>query len=546
MVQVVREALKSTKLYGVCAFKTFFNFNKENTKDDWSGRIHNNEVRTDYVPLKELLKDPQCTWNTSPWIAHEIIARIDDIAEKFKIRTKKDRITVVQRTKGADELASIPSEFDGTVKSDFKYGRYFEVEDRIKGENFVIIDGIDGFAKKPEAKKYDYDTMYDFLQYNDLPGRPNTFSDYYFWRDQLLEVSTYRTMEVGHARKGTAKYKWRGDAPSSDQMDQVKSSQDSTVVELGNNQDIEPFQHSTLDPQLFTAEQIVRNDIQMISKGAPRQPTGQEKTATEVKAIEFQAQKVDSEDLTRLEEVLASIANKQIQLMQKNYSTTRTVNLTGLTEAEIIGIKDVIRDDEIFKESGKSTFLQFNKEHIAKKVKATIKAGSTLPDNDQTRISKLQAFAQFVSAMQLTPGIDLEQMLDEGAKAFGVENENILIRKDNPSEESRLLNANVYLSPRLTENHDEHLFIHERESNGSDANIAHILGHKLFKKQIDANQQAKIANAPVGAGQLPIGGSSFVGPEQSVPGVPPGQGGAPQGGGPVAPIPQSGTVPLAQ
>jgi hypothetical protein len=525
-------------MYGVCALKTYFNFNKDNSKDEWSGRIHNDEVRTDYVPFNALLKDPSCTWDTSPWIGHEVIERVDNIAEKFKIRDKH-KITVVQRTKGADELGGIPVEFDGSVRSDFQYGRYFEVEDRIKGEVFVIVDGITGFARKPEAKKYPFETMYDFLQYNDLPGRPNTYSDYYFWRDQLLEVSTYRTMEVGHARKGTAKYKWRGDAPTPDQRNQIKASDDSTIVELGNNQDVEPFIHSGLDAQLFTAEQLVRNDIQMISKGAPRQPVGQEKTATEVKAIEFQAQKVDSEDLSKLEEVLGSVANKQLQLMQENYSATRMVNLTGLTESQMIGVKDVIKDEDTLIEERKNSFLRFDKEKIAGKLKATIKAGSTLPDNDQTRISKLQAFAQFVSTLQLTAGIDLEQMLEEAAKAYGVENENVLIRKDNPSEESRLLNSNVYLSPRLTEPHEEHLFIHNRESNGSDANIAHKLGHELFLKQRNMNQQAKIANAPVGAPQLPVGGSSFVGAEQAVPGVPPGvPGAAPTGGGPVAPIPQ--------
>jgi len=514
MKPLMRDAIKSTKFYGVCGFKTYFNFKKGAVKDEWNDRIENDDVRTDRVPRKFLLKDPSATcWDTSCWIGHEIIAKVSDIAERFNIKDNKD-ITVTKSDTGSSDLDGY--EDIEAIKGDFQYGTYYEIEDRKKGEVFTIVDGLDKFAKKPTKKSYKYDSMWDFLEYNDIPDRPNTKGDYFFWRAQLEEVAIFRTMLINHAKKGNAKYACYGDLSPAQKL-QLKSNEDSTCVDLSPTQKVDPIVHSGIDQQVFMADQSVRADIQVLSKG-PRQSAGK-KTATEVNATEAAAQQVSGENLERLEEVIASIANKWVSLMQDNYSNTRTVALTGMPDYKFQDYQD--RLGESMDGSSKHPFLKFTKGDIGKKLNVRIKAGSTTPDSDQTRMAKFQGFMKFVSTGKLMAGVDLEEVLKEAVEVFDVRNDNLTMGKDNPMEESRLLNAGAYIAPKINEQHDKHLQIHEMESNGNNENILHILGHKMFKAQMDANQMAESATTPP---KMPQTGQSFVGADQQQPVALPPQG----------------------
>lgn len=516
MKSVMRDGIKTAKLYGMCGFKTYFNFQKEFVKDEWADRTQNDEVRTDRIPLKNLLKDPSASsWETSPWIAHKVECLVEDIAEKFDL--KVEEITVTRSAEGSSDAKE-------SVKTDFQFGTYYEIEDRKNGTVGVIVEGIDKWAKGPDKKTYDFDSMYDFLSYNDIPDRPNVLSDYTFWRQQAYEVSRFRTMLINHAKKGVAKYKWVGVAPTENQQTQVKSSQDSTIVELSVGQDIVRFDAAQIDPQIFQADAAVRQDIQLISKQAPRQAVGQDKTATEVKAVEAAAQEVTSENLEALEEVMASIAGKWASLMKANYTATRVISLTEMSEAKFRGFKDKM--GEIVKGDQDRPFISITNKNLKGEVCAKVKAGSTLPDSDRARMAKLTGFSQFVASIPgLSAGIDMEELLDEAVNVFDVRNDNLLLRKDNPMEESRLLNAGVFISAKLSEDHDKHIQIHEMESNGNQQNIIHLLEHKEFKKQIEENQKAAQASQLKKLQEQPTG-QSFVGQQGPLPPIQPGQ---PQG-----------------
>jgi len=214
MKGVVRDGIKSAKLFGVCAFKTFYRMSKNFKKTEWNDTQFNDEVQTERIPLNRLLKDPSATsYSTSWWIGHEVEDTIGNIAKKFRIR-KLNEISTVKTTQGTSEI-------DKEQRAKFKFGRYTEIEDRRSGMMFTMVAGIENkvFDKKPINK--DFDSMYDFLTYNDIPDRPNPLSDYIFWKDQLKEVARYRTMLVNHAKKGTAKYKSVGKKLSGDQKTQL-------------------------------------------------------------------------------------------------------------------------------------------------------------------------------------------------------------------------------------------------------------------------------------------------------------------------------------
>lgn len=508
MKSVIRDTIKSTKFDGVCALKTYFNFSENFTKDIWNDSVFNDEVRTERIPLKYLLKDPSATsYHTSSWIAHEVEDTVDNIASKFNIKDKKD-ITVC---KSSEYSTSITSE----DKSDFQYGKYYEIEDRRNETIFYLVDGIDYIVQGPEEKKYKYDTMYDFLMYNDIPDDADPQSDYEFWRQQYLEVNRLRSMINKHARKGVAKYKWMGPEPTEEQIKAAQSSEDSAVINLGAGQDIAPIQHAPIDPNIFQALNLASADIQLISKNAPRQIVGQDKTATEVKAVEAASQEVSSESLERLEEVIQSIANKWAMLMQDNYTATRVIALTEMADGEFVAKKNTLGD--LIEGDKKNPYLRISKDDLQGTIQAKVKAGSTAPENDQARIAKLTNFMKIVGTVPgMIGAIDKEELLNELVDAFDLRSDNLIIRKDNPMEESRLLNSGVFMPAKLSEDHDKHLSIHERESNNSDQNILHILMHKQFKQQLEENRKA-MAASQISKMNDPITGTSFVGGMPNIP-----------------------------
>ena len=513
MKDIVREAIQNAKLDGVCAFKTYFNFKKDNIEDDWSGRIKNDDVRTDVVPLACLLKDPDApSYQKSPWIAHKIHAQRDDIAKRFGIRGEdKDMITVTESTPGSSDLAY-------EEKGDFQYGTYYEIEDRKNKKLLYIVEGLNGFQERKDFPDENIITMYDFLEYNGIPGRSNPRADYYFWLSHIKEVSAFRSMRFNKALKGSSKTIVRGQRLESWQKDQLTSTEESNYVELFPDQTIEPFVPGQIDQNVFTAEQSARADIQLLSKQAPRQSSiGESKTATEVVAIEQAQQEITSEARDRLDQVLESIANKWVILMQKNYDASRFIRITGMPYADFHALKARFKDvdEDIVQGTDANPFLKINKNVLQGKIHVSIQSGSTAPDNDQTRMQKIMGFVQAVGQLGLTQTLDPKEVIDELIQVFGVESDNLTIQKDNPVEESRLLSAGAFFSPRMNDDHDLHLQIHERENKGSDEEQIHMMIHRIFKRQNDKMKEATQRIALERQSQQPqVSGQSFATDQQ--------------------------------
>lgn len=509
MKSVMRDAVKAVKLNGIACFKTFFNFKKDFQKNDWSGRVFNDEVLTERISIDRVLKDPDATsFQTSPWIAHESIEPIHDIAERFKI-TDDDigKIKVKKTTNGISENM-------GAIDDEFKFGCFYEIEDRKNKRLFVIIDGFD---KVFDEKELDipFDTMWDFLVYNDIPDCSEIHSDYHFWRPQLREVSIYRTMAANHAKKGNAKYKAFGKRLSEDQISQLKTSEDSSVVQLDTDQNVEPFQHSTVDRSIFEAELSARSDIGLISKQAPRQSIGK-KTATEIEAVEAAAQEVEGENVERLEEVIESICYKWALLILKNYDYKRMIRLTEMTDAKFLMLRNKINTDgnNLLTGSSRKPFLEFSQEDLSEFVSVKIQPGSTLPDNAQSRIQKFMGFAKFMASVPgAVAAVDLEEVILEAEEVFGVRNMNLLKKKDSPEEESKLLNAGVLVVAKLSEDHGYHIRVHESESNDNYQNALHIQMHKELKAQIEKSQEQQSLSRPSQIGAVDLiqpTGRSFI------------------------------------
>lgn len=516
MKDTMRAAIQATKLDGVCAFKTYYYFNADEIQQDWSGIQKNDDVCTDIIPLKDLLKDPDAlSYEKSPWVAHKVTAQVDDIADKFGFRAdKREQITVTSSTPRSAELRL-------EYKGDFQYGTYYEIEDRKNRKLLYIVEGVDGIVDSKDLSDAcpKYNSMYDFLAFNRIEGRADPKSDYHFWKSHIAEVAVFRTMRFQKALKAATKFKLRGENFEEWQRDQVQSSVESSIVELKAGQDIEPMFPTQLDPSVFQSEQSARADIQLISKQAPRQ-TGGEKTATEVKAVESAAMEVTTDARDLIDGVMQSIVYKWICLMEKNYDANRFVALSGMSNADFVMMKSNFEElgDEVIQGSSDSPFIRFNKDLLSSKVRVKIKAGSSAPDNDATRIQKLQGFVGAVKALGYNSALDPQEVLAELVEAFGVENDNMLAAKDSPIEESRILQSGIFIAPRMTDDHKMHIEQHLRENKGTDQEQFHIMVHRIYDEQQTRLQQAHQAQAGSMMPQMmpQVSGQSFAQDPQAV------------------------------
>ena len=539
MKDVVRDAVKAVKLSGVCAFKTYFYFNDEVQLDEWNDRIQNDDVRTDLILIDSILKDADApSYEKSPWIAHKLTAQIDFIAKRFGIKDR-DEIAKTSSTAGSYDLPD-------DEKEDFQYGTYWEIEDRRNGQIFYLVDGVKDRVFDVKEKSYPYITMYDFLYYNKVPTSSTIHSDYFFVKDQLSEACLFRTHMSNHARKGSSKYITRGQAFTPEQESALQSADDTARVHLEAGQTVESLQHANLDPQIAQCLQLSVSDIQLILKQIPSQ-SPVEKTATEIKSNEMAAVKVTNDRLDALEDVMASIATKWAKLMHKNYSSTRVINLTEMTEAEFMGFQEKFEGK--IQGNNERGFMTITSKDLSDQVVAKVKAGSTLPDSEQTRISKFMNFGKFVQSIGAQGALDNEEVLHDAVQIFGLENENILKDKDDPYKESKLLSSGVYVPVKMSDDDDYHLMTHMSSSDPATRTpeeTLHIVTHEIQKAQkarMQAIMQSRVSSAMMNQPNSgsPITGAASLGMNPNNIPLP----NVPQNAGAAMPAPMAGGLPPA-
>lgn len=490
--QRIRSLVKGTKIQGRGYLKTSFKFKDDKIGRQYIGEEPNDEISIQYVPRDKLIVDPNAgSFKNRRWAAHIVEAPIQDIRKKFKIN-KDQKITVVEDHKDANDRRHLSEE----EREDFKFGRYFEIENVEDHTLAIIVEGLDSWAVKPYEMPYGYHSMYDDLEWNDIPGCLDTKADLHFWYNDLYELAEIKTQKSNHRRKLNAKYKKIGGSNlTEDQIDDVTSYIDSTVVELDAGQDIIPFQHAPMGQEVYLYDQSLRQDITVVSgmnemkQGLPQV----QKTAREAMAIVAEATDVISDRVGLIEDLVASVMNKCIWLIQKYYDTTKVIRLTGMEEAEFLGFKDKFQNK--VQGTANRPFMKFVGTELIGKMSVTIKAGSTRPvDEDQRKADLTQLIQLMGQSQQVAAAVDSKELLKEITKVLHFENKGIILDAKSPEQENVLLKRNIPVMPHMNEPHDQHIAAHDMENNNTPAFIAHRLNHILMKSFIERSQ----VSAPVG------------------------------------------------
>lgn len=529
----IRSMGQGCKMKGRSYLKTFYKFDKEKISSEFIGEEPNDEVTIHFIPRDKLLIDPGAVdWEHRRWTAHKIRMPISQIRAKWNLKDDEKPCVIEE----PDLSEKMPAE----QKEDFQFGTVYEIEDLENKEISVIVDGVDRFVEKPTEHPHGF-SMYDPLEWNEIPECLDTKDDLYFWYKLLVELCETKTQQLNHRRKLNSKYVFRGpNPPTPEQIAQIQTYKDATFVHLKPGESIEPWQHAQLGAAVYSSEPSCRQDIGIVSAmNEMRQGMTQvQKTAREAMAIYQESQDVMSERSSRVDDVIASVIKKAIILMQKNYDTTRVVDLTGMEEVEFLGLKEKFKSDAKGVEiqgTSKRPFVSFVGTQLSNKIKVRIKPGSARPPDESQRKEEIMALLQGMkSTPQISARVNWDELIKEIGKVFHLDAKRILIAPKNPSQENALLKQDIPVMPMLNEDHAGHLAEHERENNGTPAFKNHIEGHKLLESFLGRHQAPGGGAVPNLGAQLPGGVSPT-----NIPGMPMGT------QGPVVAPPPQGTSPMA-
>lgn len=492
--KTMRAAIKAAKLDGRSYIKTSYKFEKDKIGRPFAGEQANDEICLNVVLRKNLIIPKDCPdVDEATWVAHEINAPIGEIKKKFNLRdTDKPIVT--------EDPAVKEKAYTNDEKEDFKFGRYYEIEDREERTLSIIVDGVDRFVEAPYSFPYKYYSLYTKIEWNDIPGTSETHCDLHFWKRQLKIIAEQETMKYNHSRKLNAKYIHSGPEPLTDEEKSCLTSyHDAVVVEQKPGHSITALQHAPLGQEVYLYSQSTRQDAMIISgmnemkQGLPQS----RKTAREAVAIAAEAQDIIGDRAGLIEDAVADVISKCIILIQTHYDTTRVIRLTGMEQAEFLGFKDRISPEKGSMQllgSHKKPFLSFvgNKDLVGE-MGVRIKVGSSRPVDENERRENFLSFLQAASTNPvIASNVDPKESLKEFAKILKIENKNIIVDPKSPAQENALLKRNVPVMPMISENHDEHIAAHETENNGSPAFVNHLLSHKLLKSFV----QNSVMQAP--------------------------------------------------
>lgn len=490
-MMVIRPLVKSTNLRGVGATKTFWNDSIDPYKDFYNDSVIPNDFRTVFVPINHLIKDPNYKWESSPFICYKIHDTIENIAKKFDIKDKTKIAASRDHYLTQEETMTAYSHH-------FKIGTYYEVEDRINRVLFYIVDGIEGFAAGPFAFKFPYDSMYDFLCYEDIPEPGEPHSTFHFFESQLLTINENVVRQLRQAKISGKILTTKGNSFDENEIDALlDGAEQNRRIHLEPDQNIDVLDLTTPDYLGEQVEQKHRADAQLISKNAPRH--SDENTATEAKINAMNVRKLSSENLVRLDELMQSIAKKWVQLAHQNYSDPRTIKLDRMNQSTYSTLTRKFEKKGVKVHGGnKNPIINFNnKSFDPLKVILAIKPGSSTPQDEQSKIVRIKSFlsdiVQLPNAIQV---LDFEDIINELLKAYDLEKENITISSRTPVRENSYLEDGRIVTPRINEDHELHLKVHSQMGELTDSAKLHIAMHKQMLLQINQEKLLMTQAAP--------------------------------------------------
>lgn len=290
------------------------------------------------------------------------------------------------------------------------YVEIWEFYDLKRGTISVFAQGGELFLVKPKPMPYPFGHPFVMIRNYDVPEYFYPMGDLEAIEPLQLELNATRTQMMNHRKKYARKYLYNEDAFDDDGRNALQSDRDNEMVPVKSsvplNEAVIPLKAEITPAEFYNQSQLIRDDIQTITAVSEYQQGGMpeiRRTATEASIIQDAANARAADKLAIIEQSIARVAERLIQLAQ--------TFLDGEQVARVIG------------NEGAPLWVTFDADYIQGEFDYEVEAGSTAPANEsfrrQSALQMMDAMAPFMQMGVVDPAKLAAHVLQTG---FGIKN----------------------------------------------------------------------------------------------------------------------------
>jgi hypothetical protein len=336
----------------------------------------------------DIFIDPEATCDDDlKWIAQRIIVPIEAVKQdKRYLKAARDALSpdMAQNPRWRDDEADDSAHSASEQNDDIRRVTLWEYWD-IQNEYYCVFsDKADGFLLEPTDFPFPFGHPFVHLGNYELTDEFYSVGDLEMIEPIQHELNGVRSDMANHRKRWQRAYLALRDKLDSVAQDVLGSDEDGRIVYIDGDEDLSriimPIPQTALDPQMYQYSQQVEADLDLVS-GVTEYQRGSapeiRRTATEANLLQASTDARVSDKLSQVEEFMATIAERVVQMAQ--------IWLTQEETAAIVG-KDGIQN-----------WVTFTPDQIQGEYDFIVEAGSTTPKDD---VSLRQDAIQLVQALE--------------------------------------------------------------------------------------------------------------------------------------------------
>jgi hypothetical protein len=350
------------------------------------------------------------------WIAQRIRRPIGEIKnDKRYIKAARDKVQVMAVSKYSDD-PSRKKVHDKNVG----YAEIWEFYDIANGTMSIFCETADQFLVKPMKMPYSFGQPFVMIRNYDVPDQFYPIGDLESIEPLQRELNETRSQMMNHRKKFSRKYLYKESAFDQLGRSALESDEDNVMVPVVSDEAlggvVTAFPAIINPPEFYNQSNMIIGDIDRISgvsefqRGAVSEIR---RTATESSLLQDAANARTSDKLAVVEQAIAEVGRRMMQLAQQFMSGEQVARVTG---------KD-----------GEPMWVTFDRDYLAGDFDFEVAAGSTQPHNESF---KRQMALQMVDAMAPFAGAGIVNMQKLAAYVlqfgFGVKNPDEFIQQAPP------------------------------------------------------------------------------------------------------------------
>lgn len=374
----------------------------------------------------DVFVDPDATsMQDMTWIAQRVRRSLKDVKDDKRYDAQARRncspATWGRNLEGG-ELAR-----EEVVDTEEQYVEVWEFYDLQRKTLSVFTDGGERFLVSPKPMPYAFGHPFVMLRNYDVPERFYPMGELEAIEPLQRELNETRSQMMNHRKRFARKYLYKESAFDAQGRQLLQSDADNVMVPVSSDEPLgnvmAPVPATITPPEFYNQSGLISQDIETVS-GISEYMRGQlpqmRRTATEASIIADAANSRAADKLATIEQAIASVASRMVQLAQQFMTSEQVARISG--------------------RNGDPVWVTFDADYIAGEFDFEVEAGSTQPNNEsfrrQSALQMVDAMAPFASAGIVDMARLAAHVLQFG---FGVKNpESFLAQQPPPADPAAL------------------------------------------------------------------------------------------------------------